>query len=43
MTDIYAGRVLAQAIVRELKSDSDFQKDFAEAQAEIAGAQMSKN
>jgi acid phosphatase (class A) len=39
MTDIYAGRVLAQAIVREMKANPDFQKDFAEAQAEIAVAQ----
>jgi acid phosphatase (class A) len=39
MTDIYAGRVLAQAIVREMKQNPDFQKDFAEAQAEIAAAQ----
>jgi len=38
-TDIYAGRVLAQAIVREMKKNTDFQKDFAEAQAEIAAAQ----
>ena len=35
-TDIYAGRVLAQAIVREMKKSDAFQKDFAEAQAEIA-------
>jgi acid phosphatase (class A) len=39
MTDIYAGRVLAQAIVREMKVNPDFQKDFAEAQAEVAVAQ----
>jgi acid phosphatase (class A) len=39
MTDIYAGRVLAQAIVREMKTNPDFQKDFAEVQAEIAAAQ----
>ena len=38
-TDIYAGRVLAQAIVREMKKNSDFQKDFAGAKAEIAAAQ----
>ena len=38
-SDIFAGRVLAQAIVREMKSNPDFQKDFAGAQAEIAGAQ----
>jgi acid phosphatase (class A) len=39
-TDIYAGRVLAQAIVREMKKNADFQKHFAEAQAEIAAAQL---
>jgi len=39
MTDIYAGRVLAQAIVREMKTNSDFQKDFAGVQAEMAAAQ----
>jgi acid phosphatase (class A) len=39
MTDIYAGRTLAQAIVREMKTNADFQKDFAEAQAEITAAQ----
>jgi acid phosphatase (class A) len=39
MTDIYAGRVLAQAIVREMKKSPEFQKDFAGAQAEIAAAQ----
>jgi len=39
LTDIYAGRVLAQAIVREMKASPDFQKDFAGAQAEIAAAQ----
>jgi acid phosphatase (class A) len=39
LTDIYAGRVLAQAIVREMKQNSDFQKDFAEVQTEITAAQ----
>ena len=34
-TDIYAGRVLARAIVRELKADPAFQHDFAEAKAEV--------
>ena len=38
MTDIYAGRVLAQAIVREMKASPNFQRDFAGAQAEIAAA-----
>src|ERR1019366_6328333 len=37
-TDIYAGRVLAQAIVRELKSSPAFQKDLAEVKAEMAAA-----
>jgi acid phosphatase (class A) len=37
-TDIYAGRVLAQAIVREMKDSRKFQKDFAKAQKEIATA-----
>jgi acid phosphatase (class A) len=37
-TDIYAGRVLGQAVVRELKASSAFQHDFAEAQAEVAQA-----
>ena len=35
-TDIYAGRVLAGAIVRELKASPEFQKDFTEARDEIA-------
>ncbi len=35
-TDIYAGRVLAQAIVRELKADANFQKDLVGVKAEIA-------
>jgi acid phosphatase (class A) len=35
-TDIYAGRVLAQAIVREMKQNPEFQKDFAQARSEIA-------
>jgi acid phosphatase (class A) len=39
LTDIYAGRVMAQAIVREMKASADFQRDFAEAKAEVAAAQ----
>jgi acid phosphatase (class A) len=39
-TDIYAGRVLAQAIVRQMKESADYQRDFAVAQAEIAAAQV---
>ncbi|HTR41931.1 MAG TPA: phosphatase PAP2 family protein [Pseudomonadales bacterium] len=37
-TDIYAGRVLAQAIVEQMKLSPDYQRDFAAAQAEIAAA-----
>ena len=38
-TDIYAGRVLAQAIVRELDRSDAFEKELAEVKAEIAAAQ----
>jgi acid phosphatase (class A) len=38
-TDIYAGRVLAQAIVKQMEKNDDFQKDLAEAKAEIAAGQ----
>jgi acid phosphatase (class A) len=38
-TDIYAGRVLAQAIVREMNANPDFQRDLAEVKAEVAAAQ----
>jgi acid phosphatase (class A) len=38
-TDIYAGRVLAQAIVKQMEKNDDFQKDFAEAKAEITADQ----
>jgi acid phosphatase (class A) len=38
-TDIYAGRVVGKAIVNELMSNPAFQKDLAEAKAEIASAQ----
>ena len=34
-TDIYAGRTLAQAIVKQLKKSDDFEKEFGEAKAEI--------
>ena len=34
-TDIYAGRVLARAIVRKMKKNADFQKDFAAVKAEV--------
>ena len=39
-SDIYAGRVLAQAIVRELKTSPEFQKDFTEVKNEIAAARF---
>ena len=39
-TDIYAGRVLAQAIVRQFQKSEAFQTDFAAAQAELAAAQI---
>jgi acid phosphatase (class A) len=42
-TDIYAGRVLAQAIVKQMVKSDAFQKDFAEAKAEIAAAQTAAN
>ena len=38
-TDIYAGRVLAQAIVKQMEKSDAFQHDIAEAKAEIAAAQ----
>lgn len=39
-TDIYAGRVLAQAIVEQMKKSPDYQHDFAAAQVEIAAARV---
>lgn len=39
-TDIYAGRVLAQAIVREMKRGEQFQKDLAAAKKEIASVRQ---
>jgi acid phosphatase (class A) len=41
-TDIYAGRVLAQAIVRQMKESPDYQRDFAAAQAELAAVPAEK-
>ncbi len=38
-TDIYAGRVLAIAIVKQFKKSDAFQKDFDAAKAELAAAQ----
>jgi acid phosphatase (class A) len=39
-TDIYAGRVLAQAIVREMKENPRFLSDFAAVEKEIEKAQL---
>ena len=39
LTDVRAGRVLGQAIVRELMASPAFQHDLAEAKAEIAAAE----
>jgi acid phosphatase (class A) len=38
-TDVHAGRVFAQAIVREMEANPDFQRDLAEARQEIEAAQ----
>jgi acid phosphatase (class A) len=38
-TDIYAGRVFAQAIVREMKSNPAFKHDLAEAKSEVEAVQ----
>jgi acid phosphatase (class A) len=38
LTDVRAGRVLGQAIVREMMANTAFQHDLAEAKAEIASA-----
>jgi acid phosphatase (class A) len=40
-SDIYAGRVFAMAIVKEMKASPDFQKDFAAARAELLAVQQS--
>lgn len=37
-TDVYAGRVLGRAIVRELRTSPAFQRDLAEAKAEVRAA-----
>lgn len=39
-TDIYAGRVLARAIVRTMKKSPEFQQEFAAAKTEIAAAEQ---
>lgn len=41
-TDVVAGRVLGQAIVRELLASPAFQHDFAEAKAEVEVAQSTE-
>jgi acid phosphatase (class A) len=41
-TDIYAGRVLAQAIVREFLASPAFQRDLADAKAEAQAAKQLK-
>jgi len=38
-TDVYAGRVLGYAIVRELRSNTMFQHDLEQAMAEIRDAE----
>jgi len=42
-TDIYAGRVLAQAIVRQMNKNDKFRRDLAAARAEVAAAQTAAN
>jgi len=42
-TDVYAGRVLALAIVRQLKTNPEFQHDFAAAKAELTAAATTAN
>lgn len=38
-TDIYAGRVLAQAIVRQMNKNDEFRRDLAAVRAEVAAAE----
>jgi acid phosphatase (class A) len=42
LTDVRAGRVLGQAIVRELMASPAFQRDLAQAKEEIAAAQATR-
>ncbi len=42
-TDIYAGRVLAQAIVKQMRKSDAFQKDYAEAKKETDAARALAN
>lgn len=41
-TDIYAGRVLAQAIVQQFQQSKSFKKDFAAVQAELAAVKAAE-
>lgn len=41
-TDIYAGRTLALAIVKQLNKSDAFQEDFEAAKAELSAAQLAK-
>src|SRR5262249_43384421 len=42
-TDIFAGRVLAQAIVREMDKNPEFQKDLAAAKKEVSTVLQASN
>jgi hypothetical protein len=42
-TEIYAGRVLARAIVRRMNKSHKFQRDLAAVRAEVAAAQKAAN
>ncbi|HEX5400048.1 MAG TPA: acid phosphatase, partial [Verrucomicrobiae bacterium] len=42
-TDIYAGRVLARAIVKQMQKNQMFQRDFAQARTEIDAAAKTEN
>jgi len=42
-SDIYAGRVFAQAIAQELNKNPDFQRDLAKVKAELAAQTASHN
>jgi acid phosphatase (class A) len=42
-TDIYAGRVLAQAIVKQMRKSDDFEESFAEVKKEIEAVRKAAN
>jgi acid phosphatase (class A) len=42
-SDVYAGRVLGQAIVNSLLTNASFQRDLVEAKAEVASAGLAKS